>query len=97
MTKTAIKRLITELNMNRMTAEEALQELNDNGLCPTVLNDDQSRWAISCDGYQSVALTNEPADVEFGVWVEARFFKPSITEALIYFLKDVLVEIKSEA
>ena len=81
------KEIINGLRDQSLTLEEALMKLSESGLCPNLLNDDAGRWAVATSGFQTVPDDN-PIDIESTFFVEARFWKDTPTEALIYSLED---------
>jgi hypothetical protein len=65
-----------------------MEELSKLGWCPNLLNDDNGHWAISCKGIQNVVFGDEPEDVHTTVFVEAKYWKKTPKEALLFYLID---------
>lgn len=65
--------------------EETLEALTDCGLAPALVNDDNGRWAVVCDGFCSVP-TDQPGDWYGSLFVEASEWQPSVQMAMEYFL-----------
>lgn len=82
------KIIIDKLESNDISIEDALQLLYNNNYCPALLNDDNGRWAVSFRGKQSLIAGDTPADVECTYFIEAKFWKSTIKEALVFSLKE---------
>jgi hypothetical protein len=82
-TETILKKYKT----GRLTVEEVLLALDKIGHCPNLLNDDARRWALISEGLQNVPDPNEPTDIETSFYVEAECWKPTIREAILYYLE----------
>ena len=78
-----IKQFIDELDFDFV-----MQQLSYLGECPNLLNDDNGNWAVTGQGFQSVASGDEPEDVEMHFMVEASLWKPTPREALIKYLSE---------
>ena len=76
-------------NFDNLPFEFILHQLSRLGMSINVLNDDNGHWAVTADGYQSVAYGDEPVDVDSHFWVGARHWKPTLREALKFFIEDV--------
>ena len=87
----ALSRKIQQLlkdNFDSLPFEFILNQLSRLGMAINVLNDDNGHWAVTADGCQSVAYGDEPVDVDTHFWVSARHWKPTLREALKFFLED---------
>ena len=80
------KKILIAVKSKAITIDVAFEELSKLGYCPNLLNDDNGRWAVSFEGYQSVP-DDEPSDIDTSFFVEAKYWKNSIYEALIYSLE----------
>lgn len=65
--------------------EFILEELSKLGWAPCLLYDDEGHWAVSCEGMQDVAI-GDPIDMNMIHFVEKHMWKPTIREAIYYFL-----------
>jgi hypothetical protein len=72
-------------NKENLTFEFIFEELTKIGWAPCLLYDDNGRFAISGDGFQTVP-EDSPADISMMCFVEKDYWKDSIREALYYFL-----------
>jgi len=70
---------------NNLSFEFIIEQLTKLGHSPALLYDDDGRFAIICDGYQSVPQ-DEASDIEMQYFVEKKHWKNSIREALDYYL-----------
>lgn len=84
MTKERIKGLVKS---GIYTAEGILENLTQIGLCPNLIFDDNGYWGISSNGIQGIRGKDE--DLEVIDFVEARFFKPTIREAVKYYVEQL--------
>ena len=75
-------------NFDSLPFEFILNQLSRLGMAINVLNDDNGHWAVTADGYQSVTYGDDPVDVDTHFWVSARHWKPTLREALKFFLDD---------
>ncbi len=80
--------ILRKLKSRQLNSEQALEYLAETGSCPNILNDDNGHWAISFVGMQNVPMTDEPEDITTTMFVEAKYWKDSIREALIYALEN---------
>ncbi len=69
-----------------INCEQAFESLAEIGYCPNLLSDDTGHWAVTFDGFQSVAMGNEPEDIVTTCFLEASNWKDSIYEALVWAL-----------
>lgn len=79
------ERVTKELQNGEITCEEALEALSSAGYSPNLLNDDGGRWALSFDGFQNTP-DELPGDMSIMAFVEAKFWKPTIREAILFTL-----------
>ena len=82
-----IESILVEVRDGSTTVEEALENLAKLGYCPNLLNDDFGHWAVSFEGYQSLPV-NPPDNLETSFYVEKRYWKLTILEALTYALSE---------
>ena len=66
------------------TVESALEWLADNGYCPALVFDDNGLWAVTGAGSQGINLP--PQDMGMSYFVQADQWKPSIRDAVAYFV-----------
>jgi hypothetical protein len=81
---------------------DALEALVDRGDCPGIIrqgvrvpglvNDDNGNWAVSASGMQNVVCGDEPSDVETTFFIEAKDWKPTLREAINYYLDEANAE-----
>jgi hypothetical protein len=75
------------VNHEDLPVDFIIESLTHLGYDPSILYDDNGNFAISSGGYSSISF--EPADCSLSFFVEKRFWKPTIREALkIYFEDD---------
>ena len=65
--------------------EFIIEELTRLGWAPCLLYDDDGNYAISGEGMQTVVM-GEPADCELFHFIKKEMWKPTIREALNYYL-----------
>jgi hypothetical protein len=65
-----------------------MDELSRLGQCPCLINDDNGHWAVTSEGYQNVIMRDELEDVESNFFIEAKEWKNTPREALLYYLSD---------
>jgi len=53
-----------------------------------LVNDDNGHWAVKFDGFQNVPKGNEPDDISTTCFIEAKDWKDSIYEALVWSLSE---------
>lgn len=63
-----------------------IETLTHFGDSPNILYDDNGNFAVSADGYQTVASDGEPIDMDMTVIVTKHQWKKTIREALIHYL-----------
>jgi len=78
-----IKQKVTDKEIN---CEQAFESLAEIGYCPNLLNDDNGNWAVKFDGFQNVPMGDEPEDISTTFFIEAKDWKDSIYEALVWAL-----------
>lgn len=64
---------------------EILEAFTEIGYCLNLINDDNGMWAIGSDGMQSVRYEAN-MDLETWFFIPARCFKPTIREAITYYV-----------
>jgi hypothetical protein len=77
-----------KIRKKSIDCEQGLEELAKIGYCLLLLNDDNGHWAVTFDGLQSVPMTNKPEDIVTTLFIQAKYWKDSIYEALIYALDE---------
>lgn len=82
-----IHELLTQ-NVDTLPFDFMLNQLSRLGFPIAVLNDDNGNWAVVADGYQSATFGDDAMDVDTHFWVSARHWKPTLREALKFFLED---------
>ena len=78
-----IKQKVTDREIN---CEQAFESLSEIGYCANLLNDDNGHWAVKFDGFQNVPMGDEPEDISTTCFIEAKDWKDSIYEALVWAL-----------
>ncbi len=53
---------------------------------PGLVNDDNGHWAVSASGIQRVCCGEDPVDVETTFFIEAKYWRPTIREAIEAYL-----------
>jgi len=66
-----------------MKDKERLNWLEEQGDGIALINDDQGFWAVASDGMQSLSEI-PPDDLSTSYFIEKKYFKPSIREAIDY-------------
>lgn len=56
------------------------------GWSPSIIYDDNGHFAVTGDGYQSVSMTMEPADLDISFTIPKEAFFDNIYDALMYYL-----------
>jgi hypothetical protein len=73
-----------------MDVAKVLEDLANKGYCPALVFNDDGYWALTCDGMQSLdydaIMKNEPFEMHASFIIPKESFKPSIEEAVQYFL-----------
>lgn len=64
---------------------QVLEWLVASGYCPTLIYDDNGFWAVSSFGMHNIR--SDGGDFEFTEIIDGRFFKPTIREAIKYFVE----------
>ncbi len=84
------KEIITNLqkSFKELTFEYIVETLTELGQAPSVLYDDNGNFAVNGTGFQNVAYGNETEDMEMTFFVEKKYWKPTMREALHYYLFD---------
>jgi hypothetical protein len=80
--------ILKKTESKELSIEQAMQELSEIGYCPALLNDDDGRWAVTFDGFQTVVTGDEAQDVHANFFIEAKKWHTDIRQALIIALKD---------
>jgi len=65
-----------------------MQQLSYLGWCPNLLNDDNGYWAVTGEGFQNVVIGDEPSNVNLNFFVQAKEWKSTPKEALLYYLTE---------
>ena len=72
-------------NLNILPVDFIVESLSDLGHAPNILYDDNGMFAVTSDSVQTVHA-GDPVDMTMSFMVTKRFWKPSIREALVYYL-----------
>ena len=88
--KLFVQGLILNFTIGVYQTEQVLEALSTIGHCPNLLNDDNGRWALSGSGYQTVVTGNRAKDVETAFFVEKKYWKKTIRQAVLFYLKELL-------
>lgn len=80
--------LLKLIKENKVSLEDALQELTLLGYCPNLLNDDNGHWTVNFGGFQSVPTGEDIEDVSTSFFIEKKAWFVDIREALIYGLEN---------
>jgi hypothetical protein len=75
----------SEKDSDDLNVVQVLEWLVASGFCPNLIYDDSGFWAVSSFGMQNVRKDGE--DLEVTEIIEGRFFKPTIREAIKYFVE----------
>jgi hypothetical protein len=73
-------------NHEDLPVDFVIESLTHLGYDPSILYDDNGNFAISSGGMCSISI--EPADCSLSFFVEKRFWKPTIREALKVYFED---------
>jgi hypothetical protein len=76
-----------EKDADDLDVVQVLEWLVASGYCPNLIYDDNGFWAVSSFGMQNIRADGE--DLEFTEMIEGRFFKPSIREAIKYYVEQL--------
>ena len=68
--------------MNDTQRLDWLEKITEDGFCPAILNDDNGHWAVAFDGVQNVPMSDDTGDIYSTFFVEAKYWKPTIREAI---------------
>lgn len=82
------QQILEKVKSREINCEQAFESLAEIGLCPNLLNDDNGHWAVKFDGFQDVPMGDDPEDISTTCFVEAKCWKDSIYEALIFALEN---------
>ena len=66
-----------------------VESLTKVGLSPNILHDDNGNFAIEGSGFQTLAIGDLPSDIEISFFVNKNSWKPTIREAMYYYLNDM--------
>lgn len=81
-----LERLQQDYENNQITTEDVLETITHWGWAPSLVFDDDGRWALSFVGTQPVIMGDEPIEMHMTVFVEKDYWCDSIREAVIYSL-----------
>ncbi len=87
MRKMTEEEILTKFKAKEINSEEALEALTHLGCAPNLLYDDNGHWAISSMGMQNVPEGDEPEDMNMVVFIEAKSWKDTIYEAILFYLE----------
>lgn len=74
---------------DELPIDRILEKLSHIGHAPNLIYDDNGNWAVLSEGVQSVRTSDEQ-DLWTSFEVKAKYFKPTIREAVKYYLQDLL-------
>jgi len=70
-----------------LSFEFIVEQLTKLGQAPSLLYDDNGFFAVTSEGMQEVAMDEfTPTDLHINHWIEAKLWKPTIREALYFYL-----------
>ena len=69
-----------------MTDTELLTRFEDEAFGCALISDDQGWWAVASSGFQN--LPDPPGDVETHFFIEAKYWRKSVREALEAYFND---------
>ena len=76
-------------NKNILEVDFIIESLTHLGHAPNILYDDNGHFAISSDGMQSLPKDlNDTDDISFSCYVEKKYWKKTIRQALIFYLSE---------
>lgn len=81
------KKIAKDFKSGKITLEDVFDKLNKNGSCPGLIHDDNGHYALSFSGMQDVSFGKEPTDICTSFFVEAKEWKGTVREAVIYALE----------
>ena len=74
---------------NELSIDFIIEQLTKLGQAPNILYDDDGRFAVISDGFQSVPNYEESEEnMEFQFVVEKKYWKSTIREALYFYLDE---------
>ena len=79
---------ILQKSFKELPFEYIVETLTEIGQAPNILYDDNGNFAVTGNGFQNVAYGDEPEDMEMSFWIEKKYWKPTLREALHHYLFD---------
>lgn len=76
--------LLLQQNFDSLPVDFIIEELTKLGQAPSLIYDDNGHFAITSDGYSSIC--DEPQDAQVFCFVSKSQWKPTIREALKYYM-----------
>jgi len=77
---------IIKTNFEKLDFDFIILELTKLGQCPSLLYDDDGRFAITGEGIQDVVMGDEAQDINISHFVKAEEWKDTPREALSHYL-----------
>jgi len=65
-----------------------IETMTELGYAPNILYDDNGNFSVVTDCFTSVSFGDEPVDMDMSFHVEAKCWKPTIREALKFYLEE---------
>lgn len=62
-----------------------LSRLQTHGNGIGIIHDDNGKWGVGSDGFQSIRTKEDPADLETRFYIESHCFRKGIRDAIDYF------------
>jgi len=87
MEKNGLNGMMLNLEIDVKEDKELLDYLELSEGC-ALISDDRGNWAVSCSGMQNIEEGNHPIDIETIFFIEKSDWKPSIREAIKYFMDE---------
>lgn len=82
------QQLIDFFMTGEITSSDFMLGITHFGFAPSLVFDDNGHWAISDEGYQNVPMGDEPEDISLTIFIEAKAWKPTIREAIEYYIEN---------
>jgi hypothetical protein len=80
--------IVSKVKNREINCEQAFEDLSEIGFCPNLLNDDNGHWVVKFDGLQNSPMSDEPENISKTCFIEAKDWKDSIYEALVWSLEN---------
>jgi hypothetical protein len=66
-----------------------LETLDKLGFAPSLISNDDGRWAVLVEGIQNMNAHEEPIDMIIECFIDKGYWKNNIRDAIIYFLEKI--------